>query len=147
METRHDKPSNLSTGVPPFSWGVLSGNYELAPHPKEGQERTGMEEDMRHQDFDAFLEEVQTEERKILVAKNEEYAPGGDKLANFKKGAKALCCTPEECLWGYAMKHIISIQDIVQSESGYTPEKMREKCVDLRAYLVLLEALMIERHT
>ena len=102
---------------------------------------------MNHEYFEEFLSDVQAHQREVLISKNAEYAPGNDKLANFKKGAQAMGVAPEECLWGYAMKHIISIQDIAQGESSYTPEKLREKCSDLRNYLVLLEALMQERHT
>jgi len=102
---------------------------------------------MTHEEFDLLLADIQFEDRQTLTSKNEEYAPGDDKLANFKKGASALGVYPEECLWAYAMKHIISIQDIIQEESDYTPERLREKAGDLRNYTVLLEALMLERHT
>ena len=103
---------------------------------------------MNSETFLKLLEEIQKDQTSMLISKNEEYAGGdGDKLANFKKGGRALGVEPEECLWAYTMKHLISIQDIVYGEGSYTPEKLREKCGDLRNYTVLLEALMIERHT
>jgi len=102
---------------------------------------------MKHEQFVKLLKEIQAEQSKVLISKNDEYAPGDDKLANFKSGARALGCSPEECLWSYTMKHIISIQDIVKGDGSYTPEKLREKCGDLRNYTVLLEAIMKERHT
>ena len=102
---------------------------------------------MIHKDFIKLVEEIQTHQRQVLLAKNEEYASNNDKLANFKKGAKALGVSPEQCLWGYLMKHIISCQDIVNGDGAYTPELLREKAGDIRNYLILLEALMIERHT
>jgi len=99
---------------------------------------------MNHQDFNEFLKQTQEIDRDVLIAKNDEYAPGNDKLANFKKGGNAMGTTAQECLWGYAMKHIISIQDIVFGEGSYTPEKMSEKAGDARRYLILLEALLLE---
>lgn len=99
---------------------------------------------MNHQNFNNLLEDVQADMTSVLLSKNEEYASGGDKLDNFKKGGRAMGVTAQECLWGYAMKHFISIQDIVYGEGSYTPEKMREKCGDLRNYTILLEALLLE---
>jgi len=102
---------------------------------------------MNHETFDILLKDTQLDDKIVLSDKNEEYAPGDDKLANFKKAGKALDVAPEKALWGFAMKHIISIQDIINEESGYTPERLREKCGDLRRYTILLEALMQEKYT
>jgi len=102
---------------------------------------------MNHENFNGLLAEIQADQMRVMASKNGEYAPGDDKLANFKKGAKALGVSPEQCLWGYCMKHIISIQDIINGDAGYTPDILREKCGDVRNYTVLLEAIMEERHT
>jgi hypothetical protein len=99
---------------------------------------------MRHEQFVALLKEIQEDQVKILTSKNAEYAPGNDKLANFKKGADALGVTPAQCLWGYAMKHIISVQDMVNSDMKHDKAKIREKLGDLRNYACLLEALWLE---
>ena len=101
---------------------------------------------MNHEDFKILLEDIQLDDKIVLGNKNEEYAPGDDKLANFKKAAAALGVTPEQALWGFTMKHIISVQDIINGEAGYTPERLREKCGDLRRYTILLEEIMEERH-
>ena len=102
---------------------------------------------MTHEDFETFQEEVGAHMRELMSSKNHEYAPGDDKLANFKKTARMTGKTPEECLWMFCSKHLISVQDIVNDQADYTPELLREKCGDIRAYTVLLEALMMERHT
>lgn len=149
METKkHDTTPTMFDRVRPFHWGVLGGNYPLPDCGGETEEGTGLEEGaMNHDYFAEFLEDIVHHMRETMLSKNHEYAPGNDKLANFKSGAKALGVTPEQCLWFYTMKHIISIQDIVNGDAGYTPEKLREKAGDLRCYSVLLEALMKERHT
>jgi hypothetical protein len=99
---------------------------------------------MNHKDFTKFLKELQENQTQVLLGKNAEYAPGDDKLENFKTGASVTGRSASEVLWMYALKHFVSIQDIVLKDSKYTPELMREKCGDLRNYLVLLEALMAE---
>ena len=100
---------------------------------------------MTHEDFIAFLAEAQEHQREVLASKNKEYAPNSDKMANFKKAGRAAGKPAEEMLWAFAMKHFISIQDIVYGDTEYTPEIMREKCGDFRNYLILLEALLSEK--
>lgn len=102
---------------------------------------------MRHDDFQKLVLDFQEYQRNTMLKKNHEYAPGDDKLANFKKAAKMTGKTPEECLWMFCAKHLVSVQDIVNGEAGYTPEILREKAGDISCYLILLEALMMERHT
>jgi hypothetical protein len=99
---------------------------------------------MNHEDFNNLLTELQAKQRQVLLSKNAEYAPGQDKLENFKKGARMLGVTPQECLWGYAMKHLVAVQDIVCGDVLYSPELLREKAGDLSCYLILLEAIMLE---
>jgi len=102
---------------------------------------------MTHEDFDKLVDEVVDDMRATMCIKNDEYAPGDDKLSNFYKSARMTGKTPEECLWLFCVKHLTSIMDIVNGEADYTPERLREKCGDVRNYTILLEALMSERHT
>jgi hypothetical protein len=56
--------------------------------------------------------------------------------------------TPEKALWGLAMKHLVSIVDIVDGlEAGRVPAVALsdEKLGDMINYLILLEALLAER--
>jgi hypothetical protein len=102
---------------------------------------------MNHKDFTKFLTELQEHQTKVLLGKNAEYAPGEDKLQNFKTASSVTGKPGSEVLWMYALKHFVSIQDIVLYNSTYTPALMREKCGDLRNYLVLLEALIKEENS
>jgi len=101
---------------------------------------------MNHKDFTKFLTELQEHQTKVLLGKNAEYAPGEDKLENFKVGARISGKKPQEVLWMYALKHLASVMDLVDGKLTYTPELAQEKLGDLRNYLVLLEALMLEAH-
>lgn len=102
---------------------------------------------MTHEQFESILLRTQQEDRDILCAKSAEYATGADKLSNFKKAARSLGVKPEQALWYFMQKHTTSVQDIINGESEYTYAKMAEKAGDMRRYLVLLEALMMERYT
>ncbi|HQT97977.1 MAG TPA: hypothetical protein PK416_08885 [Thermodesulfobacteriota bacterium] len=84
-----------------------------------------------------------------LQRKNAEYAPGADKLHNFKAGAALLRCTPEKALLGYMTKHLVSIFDLVgaldQGKCAHV-DVWREKIGDAINYLILLEALNYDRN-
>ena len=49
---------------------------------------------MRHDDFSKLVDEILQATKDVMISKNAEYAPGDDKLANFKRGAQALGCSP-----------------------------------------------------
>lgn len=84
---------------------------------------------------------------KVLGSKADEYARG-DRLSNFKKAAELMNCTPERALFGFVTKHIVALSDFVNDlEDGLnqTPERWTEKTGDIINYMILLEALVIER--
>lgn len=82
----------------------------------------------------------------VLVPKDHEYSRGGDRLHNFKKAAEIEKCSPEKALLGMAMKHIVSIMDMVEDLPVLPTEAQQaEKFTDAINYLLLLEALIEER--
>ena len=84
---------------------------------------------------------------RTLVSKGEEYAPGSDNpFHNFDECAKINDITAEQALWGFMMKHFISIKDMVSSASAYSPEVIDEKIGDMINYLILLEGIMKRSH-
>ncbi len=85
---------------------------------------------------------------KTLGSKADEYARAGDRLSNFKKAAQLMNCTPEKALFGFVAKHMVALSDFVNDlDNGVnqTPERWVEKTGDIINYMVLLEALVIER--
>ena len=83
----------------------------------------------------------------ILASKAKEYARV-DRLSNFKKAASAMSNTPEGACVAFWMKHVISINDLtndIASDKVATLEMWQEKIGDAINYMVLLEALIIER--
>lgn len=105
---------------------------------------------MTQKEFDQILDLRIAAMRQTLAGKGVEYGAGGDMLHNFKVAAKLSSSdeTPEQALWGMMKKHLVSIIDIVDAtgRGGFPSPALRgEKICDGINYLLLLEALLIER--
>lgn len=107
---------------------------------------------MNGSEFDKIVEARIDKVRAVLSQKQKEYATDGDKLHNFHRAGSTLGSSPESALWGFAMKHLISVQDMVQAldpsqlvRSQNSIEQWDEKIGDAINYLILLEALVHER--
>jgi hypothetical protein len=85
-----------------------------------------------------------------LKSKGAEYAGDVDVFANFVKAAPAARVrTKEKALWGMAMKHFVSIGDMVEGLEtepikGFSKAYVEEKIGDMINYLILLEAMLKE---
>ena len=103
---------------------------------------------MQTEEFeDVIVKNCLYEIERTLGRKAEEYARG-DRLSNFKKAAHLLGCTPERALLGFVAKHLVALADFVNDlEDGKNQsiERWNEKTRDISNYMVLLEALNIER--
>ena len=86
--------------------------------------------------------------KKTLIAKGGEYSRNGDRLWNFKRAARFNNNTPIEALWGMALKHLVSIDDIIdKTKMNEFPsdEVLDEKIGDMINYLILAKAIIIEK--
>lgn len=97
--------------------------------------------------FDQILDVRLKKARATLGAKGQEYAHG-DRLSNFKALAALTGRSPEDALMGLVGKHIVALYDFVNEVNG---GKVRsypfwdEKVGDIIAYMILLDALILER--
>lgn len=101
-------------------------------------------------EFDAVVSRRLEKIRQTLVVKGREYSRDGDRLSNFKNGAAILRCTPERALLGYAAKQMTSVVDFVRDLEASPPVERTEaewdeKLGDAINYLILLEAVTVER--
>ena len=80
----------------------------------------------------------------ILQNKSAEYASDADRLHNFNAGAALTGQTPRQVLFGFMLKHIISVADMAVSNAAYTAPMWDEKLTDLINYCVLLRAVVAE---
>jgi hypothetical protein len=97
--------------------------------------------------FERLFDAAVARERATLCTKADEYARG-DRLSNFKLAAARQECTPERALEGMNEKHLTSIHDMIKDiDRGIVApiERWREKIGDARNYLLLLEALVVDR--
>jgi len=103
---------------------------------------------MKHEVFDKLLNQILQRTIKVLKSKSAEYSTDYDKFYNFKRTATILGKSPEQALWGMALKHLVSIIDIIENieTNRQYPNKslLEEKITDMVNYLILLEGVIKE---
>lgn len=97
---------------------------------------------MNTPEFNKVVEDQLNRIRNVLVKKAVEYNLDEDRLSVFKHAASLSKETPEQALYGFMLKHIISVTDMVNSEQAYTEELWNEKITDICNYLILLQGLL-----
>jgi hypothetical protein len=113
------------------------------------------------EDYKRLTDEINERRAKITLGeKGVRYAGGKNKLGNFHRTAQSTGLSPIVVAWLYAMKHLDWIQTTISAlisnlnADEFSPEELRTflgkdegfaaRADDLRNYLDLLEALMIE---
>ena len=97
---------------------------------------------MRTPEFNKIVEDQLDRIKNVLVKKAVEYNLDDDRLSVFKHGAGISEETPEQVLYGFMLKHIISVTDMINSKDAYTEELWNEKITDICNYLILLQGLL-----
>ena len=85
--------------------------------------------------------------RTLLCSKGKEYARHGDRLHNFKTAARMKGTDKFDALHGMWLKHIVSINDMIEDASqGILPSRktIEDKLSDNINYTLLLEGLLEE---
>lgn len=95
-------------------------------------------------DFEQIFEHQVNQSREVLLKKAKEYATDNDRLSNFKKAAVLTGGTPEQALWGFLAKHLISLTEMVSDEEDHPVPMWEEKLGDAINYLILLRAQVQE---
>jgi hypothetical protein len=113
--------------------GIPRGTDGRAYNPKRL-----IEDGMTQETFTALVEQIRAESIDTLLAKNAKYAPGADKLHNFRSGADINGTTMAQTCWGYLAKHLTALRDMVQRDDFSDREDFLEKCKDSINYLVFL---------
>lgn len=82
-----------------------------------------------------------------LIVKAKEYATDGDRLHNFNRAAEVTGESREKALFGFALKHLVSVMDMIDDVPGKIPTqaKLDEKVGDLGTYIALLYASIQDR--
>ena len=97
---------------------------------------------MNQRDFDELLTVRLTKIKDVLSTKGTNYSFNNDRLHNFKVAARITGDTPAKALWGMALKHLVSVEDLVAERLENNRHNIDEKIGDMINYLILLEALL-----
>jgi hypothetical protein len=84
----------------------------------------------------------------VLGTKARDYATAADRLHNFKASAAVTRETPAQVCVGFFVKHLTSVLDMVGAQANgvhVPPELIDEKLGDALNYLILLEAILLEK--
>ena len=101
---------------------------------------------MRNQEFNELVERQIQRIRDTLVKKGEEYNLEEDRLGFFKRAASLTGQTPEQVLYGFMLKHIVSVTDMCADGKKHPSALWKEKTTDIINYLILLLGLTEESH-
>ena len=105
---------------------------------------------MNHQEFKDLIHQQFENSAKTLEGKAGEYATETDRFHTFHVAGRMKNETPEKALWGMALKHLVSVVDMMEAADKtpelFTPEKLTEKIGDLINYELLLKGLLTDRH-
>lgn len=104
---------------------------------------------MNNNDFENVLRDRIEKIILTLQLKAGEYSRDCDRLHNFNAAGAMLRITPEKALLGMLSKHLVSVVDLVDGIDYLNQEKaeylINEKIGDSINYLILLEALLLEK--
>lgn len=98
--------------------------------------------------FNDCIDNRLNECKELLTVKSVEYRRNNNPYHNFNVGAKFTGESSEKVLYGFLLKHLISLQDIVNDvNEGKLPSKeiIAAKVSDIINYMLILEALIEER--
>jgi hypothetical protein len=93
--------------------------------------------------FEQILQERVDKSINTLQVKAKEYRRNNNPMHNFERAADIFDISRERALWGFALKHLVSFQDILNDiDKGIIPSEslVDEKIGDLINYLILSEA-------
>jgi hypothetical protein len=93
-------------------------------------------------EFNKVVEDQLDRIKNVLIKKQAEYNLDEDRLSVFKHAASLSEETPEQALYGFMLKHIISVTDMINSKGTYSEELWNEKMTDIHCYLILLQGLL-----
>ena len=97
---------------------------------------------MTAKDFNELVDRQLGRIKAVLCKKEGEYNLEEDRLGFFKRAAALAQETPEQALYGFMLKHLVSLSDMVQSGKAYSEALFEEKITDIENYLLLLLGLL-----
>jgi hypothetical protein len=100
---------------------------------------------MKRKDFNIVVESTLQSIADLLIKKGGEYANDQEVFHNFISASKKLDVSKEKALQGMMIKHVVSIDDLIDNRVAATPAIVNEKINDNIAYLILLKGMLLEK--
>ena len=104
---------------------------------------------MNQTEFDVVVKRVIERLELMLSDKRAEYATDNDVLSNLRRVGSMNNIQPEQALMVLVSKHLAALmkfnKEVVFGGQVRPLEQWDEKIIDIMAYMVLLEALVVER--
>jgi hypothetical protein len=102
---------------------------------------------MDHKTFETVLAGRLAKTQAVLGSKSKEYSSGDDRMHNFVRAGAMLGVSREKAALGMAAKHFVSVLDMVDAANTQklSTAMIEEKFGDAINYLILLEAMLLER--
>ena len=97
---------------------------------------------MTSNNFNKVVENQLERIKTVLIKKQAEYNLDDDRLSVFKHAAALSGETPEQALYGFLLKHLISQADMIKSGQKYSKSLWQEKITDILNYNILLIGLL-----
>lgn len=97
---------------------------------------------MTQERFNEIVKQETDRIKQVLIKKQGEYNLDDDRLSHFKRAAVLAQTTPEKVLFGYMLKHIMSVADMAATGEEYPKEVWQEKMTDIHNYLILWLGLL-----
>ena len=101
---------------------------------------------MTEEQFDEIFKSTINDLERLKNRKAEDYASPQDRLHNFKMAAQLQGTSPLAALKGMMSKQEVCILDMIYNVDSYDPEFIDRNIDDVKMYLVLLKALILERN-
>ena len=102
---------------------------------------------MKQENFEKYFKEIIMHASQLMMAKNGEYSPGEDKIANFRAASNFTGKPTKEIAFMYMMKHWDSIKTMCLSDKDYPAELWKEKLSDNIVYSAILYAILFDGAT
>lgn len=103
--------------------------------------------------FNTIIEDQLNVCREILIEKAKQYANDNDRLHNFRVAARKRNCTLAQAADGMDMKHVVSIDDIINNglpkhikSKADRLSYIEEKFTDHINYMLLKKACLLEQY-
>lgn len=101
--------------------------------------------------LNAFAEEFKQELKELedlVIVKGKEYVRNNNPFHNFEQGATFTGMTKESVLYGFLLKHLISLNDIMMDHEWERKiiniDQFNEKIKDIMVYLLILKIMVNE---